>query len=78
MLISNLSEELQAIVRQRQIEQGNDGTFKGNLESGHLVNNFNWSNSKEGYQYWLDIDSGKIPKEYKKKKQIKQQIYEIY
>lgn len=58
MLISKLSKELQELVHKRQIEQGNDGTFEGELIRGNDNKNFIWGNTFEGGDFWDKVNDG--------------------
>ena len=55
MEISALPLEIQVIIHQRQKEQGNDGTFVGELSRGKNNNNFNWKESPEGPDFWSEL-----------------------
>lgn len=58
MIIKDLPPELQELVHKRQIEQGNDGTFIGNIGNGKTAGNFNWDVSPEGQDFWDYIYHG--------------------
>lgn len=59
MLIKDLPIELQKLVHQRQIEQGNDGLFDGDLIVNRNCNNFEWHSTPEKYSFWEDVYYGK-------------------
>ena len=58
MLISDLPIELQELVHKRQIEQGNDGAFDGDLTDGEHKGNFRWRETPEGASFWDLVDDG--------------------
>lgn len=76
MLISELPPELQQLCHQRQREQGNDGTFTGDVLEGRGTGNFNWDETPEEDFWevlWGDgLEYAKLHKNYPK------HIYEIY
>lgn len=59
MLIKDLPIELQKLVHQRQIEQGNDGLFDGDLSKDDEGDNFEWNRTLEGYSFWENVYDGK-------------------
>lgn len=59
MDITELSPELQELVRENQILQGNDGTFKGSVSNSKKYGNFNWDETPQGEKFWNDIDQGR-------------------
>lgn len=63
MNIRDLPEGIQKIIHQRQKEQGNDGTFDGNL--GALKGNFNWYDTPEYDSYWWKLMYGESVKDNK-------------
>ena len=56
--IRDLSPELQELCHKRQIEQGNDGTFKDILDTDIESGNFMWEITPEGYNFWEDLNDG--------------------
>jgi hypothetical protein len=58
MHISELAPELQELVHQRQIDQGNDGTYEGCVGDGKSCDNFNWDETPEGDEFWQLIYDG--------------------
>ncbi len=58
MNIKDLAPELQALVHIRQKEQGNDGTFEGELKKDKHAKNFDWGPKKYEIDFWSDIDFG--------------------
>lgn len=58
MLIKNLPPQIQAFLHQRQREQGNDGTFDGELSMGSSEGNINWDETPEE-DFWNGLDDKK-------------------
>lgn len=55
IIIKEMPEELQALVHQRQKEQGNDGTWEGTCQNDERNENFSWKESPEGQDFWNDL-----------------------
>lgn len=79
--IRDLPEELQELCHQRQLQQGNDGTFTGNVSESVGSRNFSWDQTPEGYEFWKRVSHGddltNDPK-YPKKKDEVITNYQIY
>lgn len=58
MNIKDLAPELQELCHKRQIEQGNDGTFDGELFRDRRDCNFNWHDTEEGDEFWERLNNG--------------------
>lgn len=54
MKIKDLPLELQELAHRRQREQGNDGTFNGDVLDGAGARNFDWDKTPEK-ELWEDI-----------------------
>jgi len=54
--IRHLPPEIQELAHQRQREQGNDGTFDGDISDGKRQKNFDWHETSEE-QFWNDLYS---------------------
>lgn len=76
ILIKDLPIELQQLAHKRQMEQGNTGLFNGDLQASSKIDNFNWSNTPEGSDFWYAIHNGKNMK--KHPKYPKTETYELY
>lgn len=75
MNIRDLSPELQELVHKRQREQGNDGTFNGSLDVSKYDQNFNWSQTLEGVEFWNSINDGYSMMDSKHYPKVNYEIY---
>jgi hypothetical protein len=57
MEIKDLPIELRKLVKKRQMEQGNNGTFEGFLYNDEVQGNFNWDVTPEGNDFWETLNS---------------------
>lgn len=58
MNIRDLPGHIKLLIHQRQIEQGNDGTFDGNIGEFKENGNFNWYETPEYSLLWWTLSAG--------------------
>ena len=59
ILIKDFPLEIQQLVHQRQMEQGNDGTFDGDMSISRSDGNFDWNKTPEE-DFWTNLHSDGI------------------
>lgn len=60
MLIKDLPNDLKKLVYRNQQIQGNFYKFNGDLSHGKNTGNFDWKNSLEGADFWLNVFHGRL------------------
>lgn len=58
ILIKDLPPHIQELIHKRQREQGNDGTFDGNIGEFRENGNFNWYITPEYDSLWWSLSLG--------------------